>query len=132
MGDFSLTVTIEQPAATVFAFLGEPANMTRWYDAVDQVTIAAGVIVESGTKFEIARSLPGGPAINEVEVTEYMPSRRITFESRRGPTPFRYRYTVEPVGDARCSRSTVASAARDWRVPPVVSPPSRPSSSSAA
>jgi uncharacterized protein YndB with AHSA1/START domain len=100
MGDFSLTIAIEQqPAAVAFAFIAEPTNMTRWYDAVDDVTITAGEPIGRGTRFETVRSLPGGRAINDVEITDYEPNRRITFESRQGPTPFRYRYTLEPTGN---------------------------------
>lgn len=99
MGDFSLTIAIEQQPAVAFAFIAEPTNMTRWYDAVDHVTITAGVPVGLGARFEIIRSLPGGRAINDVEITEYEPNRRITVESRQGPTPFRYTYTLEPIGD---------------------------------
>ncbi len=45
---------------------------------------------------QVTRSLPGGLARNDVELTEYRPNRRITLESRDGPTPFRYRYDFEP------------------------------------
>ena len=34
-----------------------------------------------------------------VEVTESTANLTVTFESREGPTPFRYRYTVEPQGN---------------------------------
>jgi hypothetical protein len=40
--------------------------------------------------------MPGGQAHNDVELTEFQPNRRVTLESRSGPTPFRYRYTLEP------------------------------------
>ena len=99
MGDFSLTTTIDQPPTAVFAFIGEPTNMSRWYDAIERVEITAGVATGAGTRFEIVRSLPGGRVINEVKITEYEPSRRITMESQEGPTPFRYRYTLEPSAD---------------------------------
>jgi uncharacterized protein YndB with AHSA1/START domain len=96
MGDFSLTVAIEQPPAAVFVSIAEPTNMPRWYDAIDHVAVTPRHGVGLGATFEIARSLPGGRATNLVEIVEYEPTRRVTFESRRGPTPFRYRYTLEP------------------------------------
>jgi len=96
MNDFSLTTVIARQPAVVFAFIAEPTNMTRWYDAVDHVTTSAGDPVGLGATFEVFRSLPGGRATNTVEITEYEPGRRITFESRRGPTPFRYTYILEP------------------------------------
>ena len=45
----------------------------------------------------MTRSLPGGRAINVVEVTEYEPDRLLTVESRTGPTPFRYAYILDAV-----------------------------------
>ncbi len=98
MGDFSLSLTIERPPAVVFDFLAEPTNMARWYDAVDQVTLAPGGRVGQGVTFEVIRTLPGGRAVNLVEVSEYEPPRTVTLESREGPTPFRYRYVLQPAG----------------------------------
>jgi uncharacterized protein YndB with AHSA1/START domain len=99
MVDFSLTIAIEQQPAVAFAFIAQPTNMARWYDAVDHVTVTAGEPIGRGTRFETVRSLRGGRAINDVEITDYEPNRRITFVSRQGPTPFRYRYTLEPIGN---------------------------------
>ena len=42
------------------------------------------------------RYLSGGEAHNTVEITEHEAHHRITLESRDGPTPFRYRYTLQP------------------------------------
>jgi hypothetical protein len=49
-----------------------------------------------GARYEIMRSLPNGPAYNDVEIIEYTLNHQVTIESRDGPTPFRYRYRVEP------------------------------------
>ena len=98
MGEFLLTATIDRHPATVFAFIAEPANMSRWHEAVDDVTLAAGRPRGLGTTFQISRSLPGGRAKNTVEITDYEPNRQVTFESRQGPTPFRYTYTLDPSG----------------------------------
>jgi len=94
MDGFSLTTNISEPPKTVFAFLADPANMTRWYEAVEQVALRPGTQVGKGSRFQLIRSLPGGRAVNVVEVTEYEPDRRLTLESRSGPTPFRYAYTL--------------------------------------
>jgi hypothetical protein len=34
---------------------------------------------------------------NEVEITDFEPGHRVTLTSVSRPTPFRYRYTLEPV-----------------------------------
>jgi uncharacterized protein YndB with AHSA1/START domain len=96
MDDFSLNIVIEREPAVVFAFVADPSNMPQWYEAVERVTVAADAPLGRGTTLELVRSLPGGPAVNVVEITEYEPNTLVTFESRQGPTPFRYRYTFEP------------------------------------
>ena len=99
MDGFSLTMSISQPPKTVFAFLADPANMTHWYKAVEQVALRPGPQAGKGTRFQLTRSLPGGRAVNVVEITEYEPDRRLTLESRSGPTPFWYAYTLGAAGE---------------------------------
>ena len=100
MDGFSLTTSISESPETVFAFLADVANMTQWYEAVEQVALLPpNTRVGKGSRFQLIRSLPGGRAVNVVEVTEYEPDRRLTLESRGGPTPFRYAYTLDAVED---------------------------------
>ena len=97
MDDFSLTTNINKQPRTVFAFLAEVTNMTRWYEAVEQVALDPDSQIGKGARFQLIRSLPGGPAVNVVEITEFDPDRRLTLASRSGPTPFRYAYTLDTV-----------------------------------
>ena len=99
MDEFSLTINISAPPRAVFAFLANPPNMTRWYDAVEEVSLGSAHHIAEGSTFQIVRSLPGGRAVNDVEITEYETDRRLTIESRGGPTPFRYTYTLEAAGE---------------------------------
>jgi uncharacterized protein YndB with AHSA1/START domain len=96
MGAFQVSIDIAATPATVFPLVAEPSSMKRWYEAVNEVTITTEGATRRGTTYRIARSLPGGPAANVVEITEYGPDRHVTHESLDGPTPFRYRYTLEP------------------------------------
>jgi uncharacterized protein YndB with AHSA1/START domain len=96
MGDFSASITIDQPVDTVFAFLADPANLPLWLEAVDD--IAFDDPPRRGARFRMARSLPGGRAVNEVELVGFDPEHRVVFESRTGPTPFRYEYRLNPTG----------------------------------
>jgi uncharacterized membrane protein len=96
---FELTVDIAAPAPRVFAFVADFTTMPRWYSAVrrvERVDGAGGV----GTRYEVHRDLPGGPALNEVAITGLADGEEVTFTSLSGPTPFTYRYRVEPRGDA--------------------------------
>jgi hypothetical protein len=40
--------------------------------------------------------LPQGEVVNDVEVSEFQEPSLVTFASRSGPTPFVYRYRVDP------------------------------------
>jgi uncharacterized membrane protein len=100
MGTFRVTVEINRPATDVYDFVAEPRNMPRWYEAVERVTEVRPATPTRAASYRITRLLPGGQADNVVNVTEAKPNLTVTFESREGPTPFRYRYRVEPDGDA--------------------------------
>jgi len=98
MGTLHATVDIGRPLADVFAFVAEPRNMPLWYEAVDEVTKTTDAPRGPGARYLVTRSLPGGQVHNDVELTEHQLDRIVTIESRNGPTPFRYRYTLEPNG----------------------------------
>jgi uncharacterized protein YndB with AHSA1/START domain len=96
---FQLSLAIAAPSATVFDFVADFTTMPRWYSAVQRVERTAGT-TGPGTRYDVHRQLPGGAARNEVEVTDYESGREVTFTSLSGPTPFVYRYLVQPDGDA--------------------------------
>lgn len=98
MGAFHTAVDISRPPAAVFAFVAEAHNMPLWYDAVDHVAKTTNGPSGLGAHYDVTRSLPGGQVHNDVELTEHQPDRHVTLESRSGPTPFRYRYALEPTG----------------------------------
>ena len=92
---FRLSLDIAAPPTTVFDFVADFTNMPRWYSAVrrvERVDNASG----PGTRYEVHRQLPNGAAHNLVGIDSYEPGREVTFRSLSGPTPFVYRYLVEP------------------------------------
>jgi uncharacterized protein YndB with AHSA1/START domain len=96
---FQLSIDIAASPATVFDFVADFTTMSRWYSAVQRVDRIEGTS-GLGTRYAVHRHLPGGPARNEVEITNYESRREVTFTSLSGPTPFVYRYLVEPYGVA--------------------------------
>jgi hypothetical protein len=96
---FQLSLPIAASPTTVFAFVADFTTMPRWYSAVQRVDRLDGTS-GLGTRYAVHRHLPGGPARNEVEVTAFEEGREVAFTSLSGPTPFVYRYLVEPDGDA--------------------------------
>src|SRR3954463_7447818 len=98
MGTFNIDIDINRSAHDVFAVLRDVRAMPRWYEAVKTVIALTPDMPALGARYEIARTLPGGPVKNEVAVTEYVADQVFIVESLSGPTPSRYRYTLEPSG----------------------------------
>jgi uncharacterized protein YndB with AHSA1/START domain len=96
---FRISLDIARSPSDVFAFVADLENMPRWYEAVRRVTVTTPASTGTGARFRMLRSLPGGPAYNDVEVTSYQRNSEVTFASTSGPTPFRYHYRVESVAD---------------------------------
>ena len=65
MGAFQLAIDIRRPPADVFAFIAQPQNMPLWYEAVQQVTKTTANPTGAGSRYDIVRSLPNGPAFND-------------------------------------------------------------------
>jgi uncharacterized protein YndB with AHSA1/START domain len=96
---FQLSLDIAAPPAKVFEFVADFTTMPRWYSAVQRVQRVQGA-GGPGTRYEVYRNLPGGPARNEVSITSYSDGEEVTFTSLSGPTPFVYRYRVQPLEHA--------------------------------
>jgi uncharacterized protein YndB with AHSA1/START domain len=96
---FELSLDISASPARVFDFVADFTTMPRWYSAVQRVLRVEGT-GGIGTRYEVYRDLPGGAARNDVAITSYSDGEEVTFTSLSGPTPFVYRYRVEPVGEA--------------------------------
>jgi Polyketide cyclase / dehydrase and lipid transport len=96
---FHILLDVHCSPSEVFAFVADFRNMPRWYEAVEQVTATTSALFGTGTRFHMIRSLPGGLAHNDVEVTSCHVDKEITFTSVSGPTPFQYRYRFEPISN---------------------------------
>jgi uncharacterized protein YndB with AHSA1/START domain len=94
---FQTDVRIARPIDEVFAYVSDPRNFPRWNSAVQVVreTSAAGHGLASTYLME--RKLPGGRAVNELEVVASELPREFAIRATAGPTPFlyRYRFTAE-------------------------------------
>ncbi|HTE45886.1 MAG TPA: SRPBCC family protein [Gemmatimonadaceae bacterium] len=97
MGTFSIDIEIARGTRDVFAVVCDVRAMPRWYEAVKDVVELTPGVSGLGARYEIGRTLPGGAVRNEIAVTEYVADQLFTVESVSGPTPFRYRYTLEPL-----------------------------------
>jgi Polyketide cyclase / dehydrase and lipid transport len=96
---FELSLDVRSSPAQVFDFVADFTTMPKWYSAVQRVHRVEGT-GGLGTRYEVHRNLPGGAARNEVAITSYSDGEEVTFTSLSGPTPFVYRYRVQPLPNA--------------------------------
>jgi uncharacterized protein YndB with AHSA1/START domain len=96
---FALSLDIVAPPTRVFDFVADFTTMPRWYSAVQRVERVEGA-GGLGTRYEVYRDLPGGAARNNVAITSLSAGEEVTFTSLSGPTPFVYRYRVQPLPEA--------------------------------
>ena len=96
---FKLSLDVAAPPGEVFEFIADFTTTPTWYSAVKSVQRVEGT-GGLGTRYEVRRDLPGGAAVNDVEITSFADGEEVTFTSLNGPTPFVYRYRVQPLQDA--------------------------------
>lgn len=94
---FTIEINIDRPPHVVFGYLAQVENAPKWYSAVEKADKLTSSPVSAGTRYRFLRRLPTGPAINDVEVIEFVPNSILTLASRSGPTPFTYRYRLSPL-----------------------------------
>lgn len=93
---FIIETDINRTREFVFGRLARVEDTPQWYSAVQSVEWIAGPPSGAGSRYRFTRELPSGPAVNEVEVTEYEAPAVFTLRGRSGPTPFTYRYVLAP------------------------------------
>src|SRR5215207_5273455 len=87
---FELAVTIARPRDDVFAYVCDLRRFPDWNSAVTGVVPRAGG--SPAERYELRRTLPTGPATNELEVVARRPPEELVIRTTGGPTPFTYRY----------------------------------------
>ena len=95
---FTIEIEIARPPEALFGYLAQVENTPNWYSAVERADKLTSAPVSTGARFRMSRRLPTGPAVDDVEVTEFVPNRVFTLASLSGPTPFTYRYRLSPKG----------------------------------
>lgn len=96
---FTIEIDIDRSPEVVFGYLAQVADMPNWYSAVEKADKLTSAPVSTGSRFRMSRRLPAGPAVNDVEVTEFVPNSVFTLASLSGPTPFTYRFRLSPQGE---------------------------------
>lgn len=95
---FEVSILIRRPAKDVFEFVADGRNASKWNSAVVEAKKVSEGPIGLGTKFWMARELPGGRFENDFEIIEYEPDTKLTVKITSGATPFVYHYRFEQVG----------------------------------
>jgi uncharacterized protein YndB with AHSA1/START domain len=96
MSDFTIDIDVDAPQQTVFEYLADGTRTPEWYEAVRSAVKTSEGSTGRDTRFTFTRVLPQGEVANEVEISEFREPDLVTFASRAGPTPFVYRFRIEP------------------------------------
>lgn len=96
---FEIEMKIARPVREVFASLARVENAPSWYSAVTSVHQIDDGPVGAGTHFVFHRTLGSLAAVNDVEVTAFEADRMLEITSVSGPTPFVYRFELEPAAE---------------------------------
>ena len=98
MINLDLGTLIDKPVKEVFAFVTNPANMSKWNSAVismEQITPGA---VGLGTKFKSVGEMLGRRIEGEMEVIAFEPDSKYGFQMNAGPIQVNVTLAFKTVG----------------------------------
>jgi uncharacterized membrane protein len=93
-------LTVNRPAAEVFAYLTNVETLPEWQASVVAARRVTDGPLAPGARFVEARSLLGHKVESTIEVTEFDPDRRFSLRVVSGPVPFRVTHTLDEIGGA--------------------------------
>ena len=98
MINLDLGTLIDKPVKDVFAFITNPANMSKWNSAVvsmEQITPGA---VGMGTKFKTVGEMLGRRIEGEMQVIAFEPDSKYGFQMNAGPVQVNVTLGFKTVG----------------------------------
>jgi len=98
MINLDLGTLIDKPVKDVFAFVTNPANMSKWNSAVvsmEQITPGA---VGLGTKFKNVGEMMGRRIEGEMQVVAFEPDSKYGFQMNAGPMQVNVTLSFKTVG----------------------------------
>jgi len=106
MTTFENVITVQKPAAEVFAYLAAFENVPRWNYAIVETRRTSPGPVGVGSVYEQTRSIPAH-AVESFEVTRFEPDRELEIRGQLGPFPAVVSYVLEPAPGGTLLRNTV-------------------------
>ena len=98
MINIDLNTLVDRPMKDVFAFVGDPNNMTKWNSAVVSLQQITPGPVGVGTKFKTTGEMMGRRIEGEMQVTDYEPDTKCGFQVSSGPMQVNITIALKPVG----------------------------------
>ena len=103
---FTNTITINRPAAEVFAYLADLENLPRWNYAIQQTRKVSPGPVAVGTRYQQVRTVPTQQE-ESLEVVELEAGRRLTVSGTLNKLPARLDYDLESDAETTVLTNTV-------------------------
>ena len=92
------SVTINKPAADVFAYIVDPANTVKYDDELLESKLLTPGPIAVGSVITDKRKFIGREMDSELKVTAYEPNSRFALKVTKGPVPFEITYTLSAAG----------------------------------
>ena len=94
----TMIVAIDRPIAQVFAFVANAETAPQWQGEMVDVQRTSAGLIGVGTTYQALRTHQGERAACILEITEYEPNKKVSFEGITGPGRFRDSYAFQSVG----------------------------------
>lgn len=98
MINLDLSALVDRPMKDVFAFVGDPNNMSKWNSAVVSLQQITPGDVGVGTKFKSAGELMGRRIEGEMQLTAYEPDTKCGFQVNAGPMQVNITLSLKTIG----------------------------------
>ncbi|MCI0439148.1 MAG: SRPBCC family protein [Chloroflexi bacterium] len=117
MIQFEHSIQINRPVHTVFEFLADPRNFSKWQSGVVQSTITSPGPIRLGTTFDEVVKIMGRKVHTSCEITQHELDSKICFRATSRPIAYAGQFSFEGTGES--TRLTVYGAVQLrglWRI----------------
>ena len=103
---FTNTITVDQPPAAVFAYLGNLENLPEWNYALAETRKLTPGPPGAGSRYIQTRTIPVH-AEESLEITEFVPNQKLTIDGTLNSFPATVTYTLNPTGNGTTLTNTI-------------------------
>ena len=96
----TMVVAIDRPIEQVFAFVANAETAPQWQEEIVDVRRTTAGPIGVGTTYQALHTHLGERAASILEITEYEPNKKVSFEHISEPVRFRDSYAFQSVGES--------------------------------